>query len=287
MKKFTMVLICALSLIIGCTFGNDDGKTGGSTGGGSTDGAPGQTTGGGTGQDPSENPGTSGGTGTTGTGTTGTTSGTGTTGTTGTTTGTGTGGTGTTGTGTTTGDGTAGTGTGGPAFLLQSNDIVANGQIGAAYAYPHPDCRGIATEGRSPELHWTGAPTGTNSFAITMIDKYPDLENFFPGGFKHWLLYNLSSTRSSIDRSYTIAPMEGFEGIMGINDYAPDPMDSGYAGPCPCEEHPYEFTVWALNVADLSGEANQLDGNSVMAAIENHDIGSASFRANWAGEPCP
>src|SRR5690348_7923475 len=39
----------------------------------------------------------------------------------------------------------------------------------------------------APRLTWRGVPTGTRSFALTVLD--PDAP--VPGGFVHWVVYNI------------------------------------------------------------------------------------------------
>ena len=52
------------------------------------------------------------------------------------------------------------------AMSLTSNDIQAGGEIPLAQIYTR--CGG---ENISPELTWRGAPAGTKSFVLTMIDQ--------------------------------------------------------------------------------------------------------------------
>src|SRR5713226_7304883 len=47
----------------------------------------------------------------------------------------------------------------------------------------------------SPELHWSGAPAGTQSFVVTLFDRD---ERSTPSGWWHWVLYNLPKNISSL-----------------------------------------------------------------------------------------
>jgi Raf kinase inhibitor-like YbhB/YbcL family protein len=88
----------------------------------------------------------------------------------------------------------------------------------------------------SPPLAWSGAPDGTESFAVIVED--PDA----PGGtFIHWVLYDLSADRFRL--------VEGEQaGMMGANGF----FGLGYGGPCPPagSAHRYFFKIFALD-ADL------------------------------------
>src|ERR1700677_1402250 len=64
-----------------------------------------------------------------------------------------------------------------------SSDIVAGHAIPKVFM-----ARECGGNNRSPSLAWSGAPHGTASFAIIMHDADAPI----PGGFYHWVLYNLS-----------------------------------------------------------------------------------------------
>jgi Raf kinase inhibitor-like YbhB/YbcL family protein len=89
-------------------------------------------------------------------------------------------------------------------------------------------------ENVSPSLAWSGAPTGTQSFALIADD--PDAPM---GTWVHWVLYDLPPDTQSLP--------EGAIGIRveGINDF----RKSGYGGPCPPrgKPHHYYFKVYALD----------------------------------------
>ncbi len=108
----------------------------------------------------------------------------------------------------------------------------------------------------SPQLLWSDAPVGTQSFAVVFID-----ENF---GFLHWKLYNIDANVTHIPENN---PNDvGTEGLtnFGIN---------GYGGPCPPSPTPgnYRMTVYALNTTFASDPSV---GMIQAAAIE-----SASYLA--------
>ena len=89
----------------------------------------------------------------------------------------------------------------------------------------------------SPELTWTGAPSSTRSFVITVFDS--DAPTGV--GFWHWLLFNIPGTVTSIVAGAGTNPPSG---TSGLNDYG----KIGYGGPCPPAgdgPHHYHITISA------------------------------------------
>jgi Raf kinase inhibitor-like YbhB/YbcL family protein len=91
----------------------------------------------------------------------------------------------------------------------------------------------------SPSLGWSGAPDGTQTFALIVSD--PDA----PGGdFTHWVLYGLSGTEKGLPEDVR-SDAQPLGAAQGINDFG----KVGYGGPCPPPgpKHHYHFTLYALN----------------------------------------
>jgi Raf kinase inhibitor-like YbhB/YbcL family protein len=88
----------------------------------------------------------------------------------------------------------------------------------------------------APALHWTAAPPGTRSFALTMTDHDAPVA----GGFHHWVVYNIPADADWLN---------GFSRFTsGLNSFG----FPGYGGPCPPEDgqsHHYIFTLYALSAA--------------------------------------
>ena len=134
-------------------------------------------------------------------------------------------------------------------FLLASEDVADGGEMPEAFAC----CTG------NPQLSWSGAPSGTLSFALIFDD--PDA-----GDFDHWALYNIPAELSALE-----AAISG-KGIMGeLPEGAGELVNgfsfSGYLGPCPPEAHTYRWRLWALSgvldeppadFSDLEAQANAL-----------------------------
>jgi Raf kinase inhibitor-like YbhB/YbcL family protein len=107
---------------------------------------------------------------------------------------------------------------------------------------------GCAGGNRSPHLVWSGATTGTKSFAITCYD--PDAPT--GSGFWHWLVVNIPAdiTELALDAGNPDAPKLPVGALQTRTDYG----KPGYGGPCPPEgDHPhrYWFTVFAVGVETL------------------------------------
>ena len=119
------------------------------------------------------------------------------------------------------------------AMTLSSEDLQPGAVIAAAQIYPR--CGG---ENVSPQLTWSGAPPGTKSLALTMIDT-----SVQPARWSHWVIVGLPPDTTSLPRGAKIlpAPARGIQSNFG---------DSSYDGPCPptgSGVHQYQVTIWALS----------------------------------------
>ncbi len=164
----------------------------------------------------------------------------------------------------------------------------------------------------SPPLTWYGAPSGTKSFALTMID--PDVPVRMTEAesvtgvpvsaprqvFVHWLLADippgLHALPEGADGDGQVAhgkpPIRTRYGLRGANDFTfalsedarHNGVHAGYDGPCPpsidLKPHGYRITLYALDVAHLT-----LDGgftrDDLLAAIKGHVLGKAQTVATY------
>ncbi len=108
---------------------------------------------------------------------------------------------------------------------------------------------GCSGGNQSPHLAWSGAPSGTRSYAVTCYD--PDAPT--GSGFWHWVVANIPASVTEL------APDAGnpASGKMpaGAVTVRNDVGTREYVGPCPPQgDHPhrYYFTVFAVGTDALS-----------------------------------
>ena len=150
-------------------------------------------------------------------------------------------------------------------FELESNDIQSGHMLTDAQVFNGFSWHG---ENISPELHWSGEPEGTRSFAITVYDpSAPSVS-----GWWHWIVANISVQVHKLKRDASqISGKSLPEGaVQGRNDYG----FAGFGGACPPEGfkvHPYIFTVWALNTEKLP-VSNSSSGAAVGYQLLKHKL---------------
>ncbi len=115
----------------------------------------------------------------------------------------------------------------------------------------------------SPQLHWTGVPDGTKSFALVCHDPDAPLAAAGSYGFVHWVLYNLPASLTGLAEGAAA-------GTEGVSDFG----KPGYGGPLPPPGHGihhYFFILMALDtVLDLEPGLTLWQ---LMSKIEPHVIG--------------
>ncbi len=137
------------------------------------------------------------------------------------------------------------------ALTLTSADFEDGDYLDAAHVLAEEYGFGCAGGNRSPHLAWTGAPEGTESFAVACYD--PDAPT--GSGFWHWVVVNIPAHAAEL--------AAGAGSGSGLPDGAlqtrTDFGRPGYGGPCPPEgDHPhrYLFTVHAVGVESLPVDAD-------------------------------
>lgn len=197
-----------------------------------------------------------------------------------------------------------------PAKLRVLTDAFESGQaIPPEYAYCMPDGKGRTQHGgnKNPGIRWSGAPEGTKSYTLIMVD--PDVPASFelanqPGkiipadfprqNFYHWVLFDIPASVTGIEEGRDSQKViEGGKpigqlayGITGPNSYGKG--HGGYDGPCPPWNderlHHYHFIVYALDVETL-GLSGPLTGNLVQEAMTGHVLALGEIVGTYTNNP--
>jgi Raf kinase inhibitor-like YbhB/YbcL family protein len=190
--------------------------------------------------------------------------------------GSGMAGSGTAGSGTA-GSGTAGSGAGGASsgtFTLTIAGFTpmagcSEDMPGSCAVWPRDLQQYMMGPNLSPEMSWTGAPTGTMSYAIVLVDLSTAMINV------HWAIWNIpaSVTMVAEDIPKTSAMPATPAGSQQANLSTGD----GYFGPG-SECNVYEFTVYALSVPTFSPSNTMMASNvrTELLALGSQILGTAS-----------
>lgn len=126
----------------------------------------------------------------------------------------------------------------------------------------------------SPPLSWTGLPHGTRSLAVTCVDRAPIARDWV-----HWVIVDLppdlpflsegaSGTRMIPGQARELTGTSGFPRYDG-------PKPPAGSGP-----HPYEFTVWALDV-DTLPLSGQMTAAGFEDAASGHVLAAGSITGTY------
>jgi Raf kinase inhibitor-like YbhB/YbcL family protein len=145
----------------------------------------------------------------------------------------------------------------------------------------------------SPPLQWRGAPAGTQSFALLLVD--PDVPwgqtvqvygQMPPPGtqpadfFIHWIVTGIPAATSSLPEGASPGNMPA--GILEpTNSFAlfGSPANQ-YGGPAPPpgdKAHAYRFVLYALDVPSLAGVTAQSTFTEVTAAMAGHVVAATTL----------
>ncbi|HEY3732139.1 MAG TPA: YbhB/YbcL family Raf kinase inhibitor-like protein [Steroidobacteraceae bacterium] len=159
------------------------------------------------------------------------------------------------------------------AFHLHSATVAPNSTLANTQVYSGFGCSGGNI---SPALTWTGAPSGTKSFAVTLYD--PDAPT--GSGWWHWVVYNIPANITELPEG---AGSPGGRlppgAIQGHTDFG----TSGFGGACPPagdKPHRYIFTVYALKTDKISAPD---DASAAMIGfmIRGNMLAKASLTARY------
>lgn len=138
-------------------------------------------------------------------------------------------------------------------LTVTSSAFKNNGMIPVKYT-----CSGANI---SPDLAISGIPGTAKSLALILHD--PDAP--MPGGFTHWVMYNIPVSQGNIKEDY--AP--GRQGMNGKKE-------NKYTGPCPPSgTHHYHFRVYALDT-ELRLDADA-DKKALEKAMEGHIVATGEL----------
>lgn len=127
-------------------------------------------------------------------------------------------------------------------FHLSSDDVVDGESLGKPQV---SGAMGAGDEDVSPHLSWSGAPDGTQSYAVTVYD--PDAPT--ASGFWHWAAFNIPANVTELARGASGSDMP--DGAVELTN---DGGTVGYVGAAPPPGHGvhhYYVVVHALDVASL------------------------------------
>jgi len=151
---------------------------------------------------------------------------------------------------------------------ISSSAFKDGGKIPIQYVMP-----GAGGKNISIPLSWKNAPSGTKSFALSIVDIHPVARNWV-----HWLVINIPPQVTTIEEGASKKKMPSGS-IELKNSWG----DIGYGGPEPpkgTSDHSYVITLYALNVEklDLSLSTSLSDFKK---AIEGKVIASASITGKY------
>ena len=125
----------------------------------------------------------------------------------------------------------------------------------------------------SVPIAWRNAPSGTKSFALSMVDPHPVAQNWV-----HWLVVSIPATAASLEEGASRKKMP--PGSLELkNSFG----EIGYGGPQPPKgtgDHPYVFTLYALSVERVDLGTN-VSLSAFKKALEGKILGSATITGKY------
>ena len=150
-----------------------------------------------------------------------------------------------------------------PSFTVTSEDFADGERL--------PDEHVFSGGNQSPQLSWSGAPEGTQSFAITCFD--PDAPTGC--GFWHWFTIGVPADVTSIARGEVLPSTH-----CARNDFGNEQYD-GSAPPEGDRVHRYIFAIHALDTADTGVPAGASPTYASFVHV-GHTIARATITGTWS-----
>lgn len=148
-------------------------------------------------------------------------------------------------------------------FTLTSPDLPADNRLPVEYT-----CDGASS---TLAISWSGAPAGTQGYAVIMHHNAPDNEIHW-----YWVVYNLSANVTSLAKNVDLSSMGslGTNSVNDRNEYAP-----------PCSKGPgdkeYIYTTYALS-AQPQITVSPVNREALLNAIQDITLASAELRVMYA-----
>ena len=157
---------------------------------------------------------------------------------------------------------------GGDNMEVSSFAFKDGGKIPIQYVMPKAGGKNI-----SVSLSWKNIPSGTKSFALSMVDPHPVAQNWV-----HWFVINIPANVTSIEEGASRKKMP-----PGAVELTSSYGDIGYGGPQPPKgtgDHPYVFTLYALSVEKLNLGA-KASLSTFKKALEGKILESATLTGKY------
>jgi Raf kinase inhibitor-like YbhB/YbcL family protein len=150
-----------------------------------------------------------------------------------------------------------------PAFQNVAGCSVEN--PGSCEVFPDENVSYMGNANLSPELHWSGPPAGTQSFAVVLFDV--------TFGQAHWVVWNIPASVSMLASNVPqdMALLSTPAGAQQANANFATEGGDGYFGPhLPCNV--FQFEVYALSLQTFA----PMDPESaVLVSIELQELGES------------
>jgi Raf kinase inhibitor-like YbhB/YbcL family protein len=156
---------------------------------------------------------------------------------------------------------------GAPMFTLTSSAFAAGQQIPKKYT-----CEG---DDRSPPLAWSGAPSGTKSFALIVDDPDAPDPKAPRMTWVHWVLYNIPGTTAALAEGSSSGALPA-GAIESRNDFG----RVRFGGPCPpIGRHRYFHKLYALDTPLPADKP--LDKAALESAMKGHVLAQAELMGTY------
>jgi phosphatidylethanolamine-binding protein (PEBP) family uncharacterized protein len=150
-----------------------------------------------------------------------------------------------------------------PSFMLTSPEVAADGLLPADYT-----CDG---SGATLPLAWTGAPAGTQAYALVMHHVAPDDVIKW-----YWILYNIPADVEGLPRNVSGVGTRGNNCVNGRSEYAP-----------PCSQGPgpktYIYTLYALSApVELTVSPSETGREEILSAMSDRTLGRTELEVVYS-----